>query len=194
MGVKAIMKHNSYVLMLGLSGMVAVLALASVFTSCDRASHSSAAVAASRAKVIDDGGLAVAGRSGRADQASQTPLFHGAPLWAENRHGSAEDNALYQFRTRGADLGAKTLDEYLKTVHAFFRHPPKGSEQVVRASNGDRMIYDKGSNLFGVARKDGAPRVLMHPLNGEAYWRDQKQQARLAGSMQARRAGSANSE
>jgi pyocin large subunit-like protein len=168
------MKHNSYVLMFGLSGMVAVLALASLFTGCDRASHSSTAVAASRAKVIDDGGLAIAGRSGRTEQASQTPLFHGEPLWAENRHGSAEDNALYQFRTRGADLGAKTLDEYLKKVHAFFRHPPKGSEQVVRASNGDRMIYDKGSNLFGVARKDGAPRVLMHPLTGAAYWRDQK--------------------
>lgn len=183
------MKHNSYVLALGLSGMVAVLALASLFTGCDRASHSTAAVAASRAKVIDDGGLAAAGRSVRADQTSQTPLFHGEPLWAENRHGSAEDNAAYQFRTRGADLGAKTLDDYLKKVHAFFRHPPKGSEQVVRASNGDRMIYDKGSNLFGVARKDGAPRVLMHPLTGPAYWRDQKAQADTSGSGKPRRGG-----
>jgi pyocin large subunit-like protein len=183
------MKHNSYVLMFGLSGMVAVLALASLFTGCDRASHSTAAVAASRSKVIDDGGLAAAGRSIRADPASPTPLFHGEPLWAENRHGSAEDNAAYQFRTRGADLGAKTLDEYLKKVHAFFRHPPKGSEQVVRASNGDRMIYDKGSNLFGVVRKDGAPRVLMHPLTGAAYWRDQKAQADASGSGKARRSG-----
>lgn len=189
------MKHNSYVITLGLSGMVAVLALASLFTGCDRASHSTAAVAASRAKVIDDGGLAAAGRSVRADPASPTPLFHGEPLWAENRHGSAEDNAAYQFRTRGADLGAKTLDEYLKKVHAFFRHPPKGAEQVVRASNGDRMIYDKGSNLFGVARKDGAPRVLMHPLTGPAYWRDQKALAgRAANPRFDRTNGSGNSD
>lgn len=189
------MKHNSYVITLGLSGMVAVLALASLFTGCDRASHSTAAVAASRAKVIDDGGLAAAGRSVRADPASPTPLFHGEPLWAENRHGSAEDNAAYQFRTRGADLGAKTLDDYLKKVHAFFRHPPKGAEQVVRASNGDRMIYDKGSNLFGVVRKDGAPRVLMHPLTGAAYWKEQQARADVSGSGRPRRGGGfANSE
>ena len=167
------MKHNRYVIMGLVSGMVAVLALA----GCDRAERSSAA-AAQHPRIVDDGGASLS-RPAKASLTSPTPLYQGEPLWAENRHGSAEDNAAYQFRTRGKDLGAKSLDEFLTKVHAFFRHPPKGSEQVVRASNGDRLVYDRRANLFGVARKDGAPRVLMHPATGEAYWREQKARAGL---------------
>jgi pyocin large subunit-like protein len=103
-----------------------------------------------------------------------TPLFHGKPLWAENRRGGAEENARYQFEHRGADIGAKSLEDYLTRVHAFFDHPPADAETATRSSNGDRLIYSPGANLFGVQRQDGAPRLLMRPVTGRAYWEDQR--------------------
>ena len=118
-------------------------------------------------------GMAGGGRSAR----RVTPLFHGEPLWAENRHGGAEDNARYQFEHRGTDIGARSLEDYLTRVHAFFDHPPADVETTVRASNGDRLLYSPGANLFGVQRKDGAPRLLMRPVSGRAYWEGERARA-----------------
>lgn len=102
------------------------------------------------------------------------PLFHGSPLWADNRRGGAEDNARYQFAHRGADIGATSFEDYLTRVHAFFDHPPPDAETATRASNGDRLIYSPSANLFGVQRRDGAPRLLMRPATGRAYWEAQR--------------------
>jgi len=116
------------------------------------------------------GNLAGNGRGTR----PATPQFHGRPLWAENRRGGAEENARYQFQHRGADIGARDLEDYLTRVHAFFDHPPGDAETATRASNGDRLIYSPGANLFGVQRQDGAPRLLMRPVTGRAYWEAQR--------------------
>ena len=102
------------------------------------------------------------------------PDFHGKPMWADNRRGTAEENVKYQFEHRGADLGARSVDDYLTRVHAFFDHPPKDAETMTRTTNGDLLIYSPGANLFGVMRKDGAPRLLMKPPTGRAYWDAQK--------------------
>jgi pyocin large subunit-like protein len=110
----------------------------------------------------------------RVRRTAQTPMFNGKPLWADNRRGSAEENARYQFEHRGGDIGAHDLQDYLNKVHAFFDHPPKDSESVVRASNGDVLIYSESAKLFGVIRKDGAPRLLMKPPTGRSYWEAQK--------------------
>jgi pyocin large subunit-like protein len=48
---------------------------------------------------------------------------------------------------------------------------------VERASNGDLLIYSASANLFGVQRKDGAPRLLMKPPEGRSYWEAQKTRA-----------------
>jgi len=111
-----------------------------------------------------------------------TPLFHGEPMWAENRRGGAEDNARYQFEHRGADIGASSLDDYLTRVHAFFDHPPADAETMTRPGNGDLLIYSPGANLFGVRRKDGAPRLLMRPASGRAYWEAQRNPAGTTGA------------
>ena len=110
----------------------------------------------------------------RARRAASTPLFNGKPMWAENRRGSSEENARYQFEHRGGDLGAHDLQDYLSKVHTFFDHPPKDAESIVRSSTGDVLIYSESANLFGVVRKDGAPRLLMKPPTGKAYWEAQK--------------------
>ena len=115
-----------------------------------------------------------------------TPRFHGEPLWAENRRGTAEENAKYQFERRGGDVGAHSLDDYLTKVHAFFDHPPAGAEIATRARNGDRLIYDPKSNLFGVQRKDGAPRLLMVAPTGRSYWEAQKSEIQSSTASEGR--------
>ena len=110
----------------------------------------------------------------RARRAASTPLFNGKPMWADNRRGSSEENARYQFEHRGGDVGARDLQDDLNKVHTFFDHPPQDAESIVRASNGDVLIYSESVNLFGVVRKDGAPRLLMKPPTGQAYWEAQK--------------------
>jgi len=106
-----------------------------------------------------------------------TPEFNGRPMWAENRRGTSEENARYQFEHRGGDLDAKSMDEYLTRVHNFFEKPPKDLETVTRTSNGDLLVYSPSQNLFGVIRKDGAPRLLMKSPSGRAYWEEQRNQA-----------------
>lgn len=107
----------------------------------------------------------------------ETPLFHGKPLWADNRRHSAKENAEYQCDKHGSDIGAKSLDDCLAKVHAFVDSPPAGAEQVVRVRNGDKLLYDARANMFAVARKDGAPRTFFKPREGADYWREQKEEA-----------------
>jgi pyocin large subunit-like protein len=102
-----------------------------------------------------------------------TPLFHGKPLWAANKRHTAQENADYQYKKDGEALGASSEEDFLTKVHAFVDHPPKGTEVLTRA-NGDKLMYDKASNLFAVVDKDGAPRTLFKPNEGPAYWDKQK--------------------
>ena len=101
------------------------------------------------------------------------PLFHGKPLWAANKKHTAQENADYHFKRDGDAVGATSEEDFLAKVHAFVDSPPKGTETLAR-SNGDKLIYDPKANLFAVVDKDGAPRTLFKPRDGETYWRQQK--------------------
>jgi pyocin large subunit-like protein len=93
-------------------------------------------------------------------------------MWADNQRYSAQQNADYQFRQHGQELDAADLDGFLVKVHAFVNDPPRGAKTIVR-SNGDTLIWDAKSGLFGVVREDGAPRTVFKPDEGEAYWAEQ---------------------
>lgn len=96
----------------------------------------------------------------------------GAPMWADSRNYSADENAAYQFAQHGEELAARDQDDFLAKAHRFVSRPPEGSKTLVRA-NGDTLIYDGKSGLFGVARADGAPRIVFKPEDGDAYWATQ---------------------
>ena len=153
---------------------------------------------AGEARDAGSGGAGPSGRSyaddgGRAPRAERedTPLFHGKPMWADNRKHSAKENAQYQCDKHGGDIGAKSLDECLTRVHAFVDSPPAGAEVVTRVRNSDRLIYDAKGNMFAVARKDGAPRTFFKPREGADYWRAQKEEAQSGrGGYRARNGGS----
>ncbi len=112
---------------------------------------------------------------GEGDDRPPVPLFHGEPMWSENRAHSAKENAEYHFERAGADLGSQTLDDFLTKVHRFCDHPPAGAQTLTR-SNGDRLLYDPKSNLFAVVTREGAPRTVFKPNDGLAYWNEQKAQ------------------
>lgn len=114
-----------------------------------------------------------------------TRRIAGKPMWADSRRYSAEENARYQFGQHGEELGAADLDDFLAKAHQFVNAPPKGAKTLVRA-NGDRLLYDPESGLFGVVRDDGAPRTVFKPADGEAYWAAQVRENAAAGT--ARRA------
>ncbi len=100
------------------------------------------------------------------------PLVQGRPMWADNRNYSAAENAQYQYEHHGAELGARDLDDFVDKAHRFVNSPPWGVKTLTRA-NGDTLMFDPGSQLFGVVRADGAPRTVFRPETGEAYWNEQ---------------------
>lgn len=100
-------------------------------------------------------------------------LVAGKPFWAANRTRTAEENAQRGFERNGEAFGAATVDDYVAAAHKFVSDPPKGSETLKRA-NGDTLIYDPKGNVFAVVSRDGAPRALFKPDDGESYWEVQK--------------------
>ena len=165
----------------GLTALVVALALA----GCNRSSSSGHAadtsgaatqgVAASGGETGDRYSGGGGGAGGYADAADRppVPMFHGEPMWSENRRHTAKENAEYHFERAGQDLGSKTLDDFLTKVHHFGDHPPAGTLSLTRA-NGDKLLYDPKANLFAVFTRQGAPRTVFKPSNGLDYWREQK--------------------
>jgi hypothetical protein len=100
-------------------------------------------------------------------------LLHGKPRWASSRKYAADESAQYHFQRDGADFGAKTVDDYVAKAHAFVDKPPKDVLTLTR-SNGDKLLYDAHGNVFAVVTKDGAPRTMFKPHDGQAYWDKQK--------------------
>ncbi|UDF03519.1 hypothetical protein [Asticcacaulis sp. AND118] len=96
------------------------------------------------------------------------------PLWSSNRKYTAYENATYHYEKHGAEIGARSYEEWLAMVHGFIHTPPAGVETLAR-NNGDTLFYDKNRNVFAVMTKKGAPRTLFRPYEGAVYWQKQKQ-------------------
>ncbi len=116
-------------------------------------------------------------RAARSERASNSeaaaPSVDGKPMWADNRTHSARENAQYQFDQHGTELKAASLNDFVAKAHRFVGEPPAGTLTMTRA-NGDTLMFDPKSGLFGVARSDGAPRTVFKPEDGMAYWRAQQ--------------------
>jgi len=175
--------------------VAAVMAAAATgLWACDKGasaparSHSADEGSSAPARSYDSGGSSRdsgysdrrdSGRSGYArDDAPREaiPLVDGKPMWSDNRRHTAEENADYHFHHDGPDFGASDEKDYVAKVHHFIEHPPSGVETISR-SNGDKLLYDPKTNTFAVERKDGAPRTMFKPRDGEAYWKEQEAKA-----------------
>ena len=107
----------------------------------------------------------------RRDEA--VPEVDGKPMWSSSRKGTAQENAAKSFERNGEAFGADNLDAFVKKAHAFVDHPPAGT-QTLKRSNGDTLFYDPKGNVFAVANREGAPRTMFKPDEGQAYWDEQK--------------------
>jgi pyocin large subunit-like protein len=180
---------------MGRFSAVAVMVLASAgLWACDRGSsaparaHAADEGSSSASRSYDSGGAARDGgySDRRGDSRSSyagndapreaIPLVDGKPMWSDNRRHTAEENADYHFHHDGPDFGATSEKDYLTKVHRFIEHPPSDVQTVSR-SNGDKLLYDPKTNTFAVERKDGAPRTMFKPRDGEAYWKEQEAKA-----------------
>ena len=128
-------------------------------------------------------------QSGVDHRKDEVKLVEGKPMWSASRRFSAEENAQRAFERNGEAFGARSIDQFIKTAHAFVDHPPKGTLTLTRA-NGDTMFYDPKANVFAVANKAGAPRTMFKPDDGQAYWDKQKDREakRQTASRKSRRA------
>ncbi|WP_269715079.1 hypothetical protein [Caulobacter sp. NIBR2454] len=110
----------------------------------------------------------------RADaREAPVPQLDGKPIWTASRRYTAEENVQRAFERNGEDFGAKSPEDFARMARDFVENPPKGVQTLKRA-NGDVLIYDVGDNVFAVAAKDGTPRTMFRPREGEAYWAEQK--------------------
>jgi pyocin large subunit-like protein len=167
---------------MALLGSVAALAL----SGCDGGSatapardhtadaSASAPVAGSSARTADSGSTSSALSDREDHRHDPVAMVSGKPMWANSKKYSAEESADYHFKRDGASFDAKSVDDYVAKAHAFVNKPPKDALTLVR-NNGDKLIYDPKRNIFAVVTKDGAPRTMFKPDQGQAYWDQQKQ-------------------
>lgn len=109
-----------------------------------------------------------------------------APALTANRRETVDAKVARLFERNGADFDARTPEDYLAKVQAFTRRPPSGTERLERP-NGDVLLYQVSTNTFAVVSREGVPKTMFKPDDGETYWTEQKEQAPGFGR---RRAGS----
>lgn len=106
------------------------------------------------------------------------------PVVTANRRETADAKVVRLFERNGADFGAKDADEYLAKLTAFTGAPPRDAETAKRP-NGDTLIYQASTNTFAVVARDGTPRTMFKPTDGQTYWAEQKERAPTFGQRRA---------
>ena len=95
------------------------------------------------------------------------------PALTANRRETVDAKITRLFERNGADFGAATAQDYLAKVRAFTLRPPAGTDRVERP-NGDVLLYQASTNTFAVVSRDGVPKTMFKPRDGDAYWAEQK--------------------
>jgi pyocin large subunit-like protein len=113
-------------------------------------------------------------RDGPDPRDAPVPQLDGRPMWTATSRYTAEENAERAFERHRADFAYRDADAYVAAAHAFIQAPPRDVLTLTR-TNGDKLLYAPGDNLFAVATAEGAPRTFFKPEEGLAYWREQEE-------------------
>jgi pyocin large subunit-like protein len=97
-------------------------------------------------------------------------------LITANRRETVDEKIQRLYERNGADFGARSAEDFLAKVTAFTSRPPAGVETIARP-NGDTLLYQASTNTFAVVARDGTPRTMFKPDEGQAYWTEQKASA-----------------
>lgn len=103
-----------------------------------------------------------------APEAADSP----GPLTA-NRRETVDEKVQRLYERNGRDFGARSPEEFLAKISAFTTSPPAGVDRATRP-NGDVLLYQASTNTFAVVDREGTPRTMFKPDEGEAYWAEQK--------------------
>ncbi len=101
-------------------------------------------------------------------EAAETP----SPLTA-NRRETVDEKIQRLYERNGTAFGARSPEDYLAKITAFTTSPPSGTDRATRP-NGDVLLYHASTNTFAVVDREGTPRTMFKPDEGEAYWAEQK--------------------
>jgi pyocin large subunit-like protein len=105
-------------------------------------------------------------------EAASTTAETPGPLTA-NRRETVDEKIQRLYERNGADFGARSPEDFLAKITAFTTSPPSGTDRATRP-NGDVLLYQASTNTFAVVDREGTPRTMFKPDEGEAYWAEQK--------------------
>jgi pyocin large subunit-like protein len=101
-------------------------------------------------------------------ETAETPT----PLTA-NRRETVDEKIQRLYERNGTAFDARSPEDYLAKITAFTTSPPSGTDRATRP-NGDVLLYHASTNTFAVVDREGTPRTMFKPDEGEAYWAEQK--------------------
>ena len=101
-----------------------------------------------------------------------------------NRRETVDEKIQRLYERNGADFGARSAEDFLTRITAFTTAPPAGTDRATRP-NGDVLLYQASTNTFAVVDRQGTPRTMFKPDEGEAYWAEQKAAAPTFGQRRA---------
>jgi RHS repeat-associated protein len=89
--------------------------------------------------------------------------MRGRRIWSATHSLTPVENA-FQHWTKHSDEFANlgNSKQYVEAAHEFLNNPPPGALVKVR-SNGETVIYDPATKVFGVRMADGTPRTMFKP-------------------------------
>lgn len=90
-----------------------------------------------------------------------------------NRRETVDEKIRRLYERNGADFGSRSPEDFLAKITAFTSSPPVGTDRATRP-NGDVLLYQAATNTFAVVDRQGTPRTMFKPDDGEAYWAEQK--------------------
>lgn len=120
-----------------------------------------------------EGSETVLTAAGGAGQGAEAATENAKPVVTANRRETVDGKVARLFERNGAAFGARSANDYLAKLEAFTTRPPADAETVKRP-NGDTLIYQASTNTFAVVARDGTPRTMFKPDDGQAYWAEQK--------------------
>ena len=92
------------------------------------------------------------------------------PGWSAGPQGDPWQNAAKHYRDHYKEFPElNSVDDYVKTANEFIANPPDGTLTRVRP-DGDIWYYNLETNTFAISTPGGAPRTMLRPDDGIAYF------------------------
>ncbi len=91
-------------------------------------------------------------------------------VWTKGPKFNGVENAFSHWKKHGKTFPElNNAKEYVEKAKSFFTNPPSGTISKMRP-NGEQLLYNPKTNIFGVKTKNGLPKTMFRPKSGQGYW------------------------